>query len=183
MKIGYARVSTLDQNLDLQISALKAAGCEKIFEDKISGTIRERPGLNLLFEVLREGDVLVVWKLDRLGRSIKGLLELTSYLEKSKVLFKSLTDNIDTTTPSGRFYFHIMASLAQMDREIIVERTKAGLVAAKARGRLGGRKRKMTDSKLQLAKKLLSEGVYYKEVAENLGLSVPTLYRHIPGSY
>ena len=182
MLVGYARVSTLDQNFDLQLSALTQAGCGKIYEDQISGTRAERPGLTLTLEVLRDGDTLVVWKLDRLGRSVKGLIDLITELEKRGVNFKSLTDSIDTGTPSGRFFFHVMASLAQMERELIVERTRAGLVAARKNGRIGGRKRKMTDSKIESAKKLLSSGVTPKEVADNLGISIPTLYRWIPAS-
>lgn len=142
----------------------------------------ERPGLKLTLEVLREGDTLVVWKLDRLGRSVKGLVDLVTELGNRGVHFKSLTDSIDTGTPSGRFFFHVMASLAQMERELVVERTRAGLVAARQQGRIGGRKRKMTDSKIESAKKLLINGVSPKEVAENLGISIPTLYRWIPAS-
>lgn len=182
MLVGYARVSTMDQNLDLQLAALNQAGCGKIYEDRISGTRADRPGLTLTLEVLRDGDTLVVWKLDRLGRSVKGLIDLVTELEKRGVNFKSLTDSIDTGTPSGRFFFHMMASLAQMERELIVERTRAGLIAARKQGRIGGRKRKMTDSKIESAKKLLSSGVTPKDVADNLGISIPTLYRWIPAS-
>lgn len=182
MLIGYARVSTQDQNLDLQQKALKHAGCEKIYEDKISGLRADRPGLEQALEQLREGDTFVVWKLDRLGRSVKNLIEFTAKLEKTKVHFKSLTDHIDTSSPMGRFFFHVMASLAQMERELIVERTRAGLNAAKQRGRIGGRKRRMTDSKIESAKKLLAEGIPPKEVADNLGVSIPTLYRWVPAT-
>lgn len=182
MLIGYARVSTLDQNLDLQHLALTQTGCGKIYEDWMSGTHTERPGLKLTLEVLREGDTLVVWKLDRLGRSVKGLVGLVTELAERGINFKSLTDSIDTGTPSGRFFFHVMASLAQMERELTVERTKAGLIAARLQGRIGGRKRKMTDSKIESAKKLLANGVSPKEVAKNLGISIPTLYRWIPAS-
>jgi len=182
MLVGYARVSTLDQNLDLQRTALTQTGCGKIYEDRMSGTNTERPGLKLTLEVLREGDTLVVWKLDRLGRSVKGLVGLVTELADRGINFKSLTDSIDTGTPSGRFFFHVMASLAQMERELTVERTKAGLIAARQQGRIGGRKRKMTDSKIESAKKLLANGVPPKEVAENLGISIPTLYRWLPAS-
>ena len=182
MLIGYARVSTSDQNLDLQKEALLKIGCERIYEDEISGTIKERPGLNKTIEILRAGDTLVVWKLDRLGRSVKNLISLISDLNSKDIHFKSITDSIDTSTPSGRFFFHVMASLAQMERELIVERTKAGLAAAKKLGRVGGRKRKMTNSKINSAKKLLASGVVPKDVAENLGISVATLYRWIPAS-
>ena len=182
MLIGYARVSTNDQNLSLQKEALEKCGCEKIYEDKISGTRASRPGLDKTLEMLREGDTLVVWKLDRLGRSVKNLIILVSDLNKKGIHFKSLTDSIDTSTPSGRFFFHIMASLAEMERDLIVERTKAGLEAARKLGRKGGRKRKMTDSKIKSAKKLLENGILPKDVANNLGVSVATLYRWIPAN-
>lgn len=182
MLIGYARVSTQDQNLDLQTEALTKAGCEKIFNDKISGSRAERPGLTKALEMLREGDTLVVWKLDRLGRSVKNLVDLVGELHQQGIQFKSLTDAIDTGTPSGRFFFHVMASLAEMERELIVERTRAGLDVARQLGRKGGRKPKMTDSKIESAKKLLASGVPPKDVAKNLGVSVPTLYRWVPAS-
>ncbi|MCK6413914.1 MAG: recombinase family protein [Azonexus sp.] len=156
MLIGYARVSTQDQNLDLQCEALTKAGCKKVFEDKVSGTRADRPGLAKTLEMLREGDTLVVWKLDRLGRSVKQLVDLVGELHKQGVQFRSLTDSIDTGTPSGRFFFHVMASLAEMERELTVERTRA--------------------------KKLLASGVPPKDVAKNLGVSVPTLYRWVPAS-
>ena len=170
MLIGYARVSTTDQNLTLQKEALEKAGCERIYEDEISGTEDNRPGLEKALEHLRKDDTLVVWKLDRLGRSVKSLIDLVSDLNSKNIHFKSLTDSIDTSTPSGRFFFHVMASLAQMERELIVERTKAGLDAAKKLGRIGGRKRKMTDSKLANAKKLLESGALPKDVAKDLGI-------------
>jgi len=182
MLIGYARVSTQDQNLHLQTEALISAGCKKIFDDKISGGKAERPGLAKTLEMLREGDTLVVWKLDRLGRSVKNLVDLVGELQKQGIQFKSLTDAIDTSTPSGRFFFHIMASLAEMERELTVERTRAGLEFARQLGRKGGRKRQMTDSKIESAKKLLANGVPPRDVAKNLGVSVPTLYRWIPAS-
>jgi DNA invertase Pin-like site-specific DNA recombinase len=159
MLIGYARVSTQDQNLELQREALSKAGCKKVFEDKVSGTRADRPGLAKTLEMLREGDTLVVWKLDRLGRSVKQLVDLVGDLHKHGVQFRSLTDSIDTGTPSGRFFFHVMASLAEMERELTVERTRAGLEVAKQLGRKGGRKPKMTDSKIESAKKLLASGV------------------------
>jgi DNA invertase Pin-like site-specific DNA recombinase len=182
MLVGYARVSTLDQNLDLQLSALEEAGCEKLYQDQISGTKANRPGLSMALEVLRKNDTLVVWKLDRLGRTVKGLIDLVNFLHQKEIHFKSITDNVDTSTPAGRFFFHVMASLAQMERELLAERTKAGLAAAKAKGRVGGRKRKMTQSKIESAKQLLSSGTLPKDVAQNLGISVPTLYRWIPAS-
>ena len=182
MLIGYARVSTQDQNLTLQREALINAGCEKVFEDKVSGTRADRPGLSKTLEMLREGDTLVVWKLDRLGRSVKQLVDMVSELNKQGIQFKSLTDSIDTGTTSGRFFFHVMASLAEMERELTIERTRAGLEVAKKLGRKGGRKPKMNDSKIESAKKLLSSGVPPKEVAKNLGVSVSTLYRLLPAS-
>jgi DNA invertase Pin-like site-specific DNA recombinase len=180
MNIGYARVSTQDQNLDLQRQALEKSGCSKIYDDVISGIRQQRPGLTLALEVLRTGDIFVVWKLDRLGRSVKGLVNLVGELEGKGIHFKSLTDDIDTSTPAGRFFFHVMASLAQMERELIIERTKAGLSAARLLGRTGGRKRSMTESKMEAAKKLLAGGTSPKLVAKDLGVSVPTLYRWIP---
>jgi DNA invertase Pin-like site-specific DNA recombinase len=182
MLIGYARVSTQDQNIDLQVDALIKAGCQKIFDDKISGSRSERAGLAKALEMLRDGDTLVVWKLDRLGRSVKNLVDLVGELQNQGIQFKSLTDAIDTSTPSGRFFFHVMASLAEMERELTVERTRAGLEVARQLGRKGGRKRQMTDSKIESAKKLLANGVPPRDVAKNLGVSVPTLYRWIPAS-
>ena len=182
MLIGYARVSTQDQNLELQTEALQKAGCKKIYEDRASGSRAERVGLSQARENLRAGDTLVVWKLDRLGRSVKQLVDLVGELQKDGVQFGSLTDSIDTGTPSGRFFFHVMASLAEMERELIVERTRAGLEVARQLGRTGGRKRQMTDSKIKAAKKLLSGGVPARDVAANLGGSVPTLYRWLPAS-
>ena len=130
--------------------------------------------------MLREGDTLVVWKLDRLGRSVKQLVNLVGELQEQGIHFKSLTDSIDTSTAAGRFFFHVMASLAEMERELTIERTRAGLEIAKNLGRKGGRKPKMNESKLESAKKLLASGVPPKEVAKNLGVSVPTLYRWLP---
>ncbi len=180
MQIGYARVSTEDQNLELQLDALKQAGCKRIFTDKISGTRAHRPGLDEALSHVREGDTLTVWKLDRLGRSVKALVDLVADLELRQVHFQSLTDGIDTKTAAGRFFFHVMASLAQMERELITERTRAGLAAARKLGRIGGRKRRMTDSKVASARKLLESGVPPRDVALNLGVSVPTLYRWLP---
>ena len=182
MLIGYARVSTEEQSLDLQVDALRQAGCKQVFTDKVSGSKNDRPGLSKALSQLREGDVLVIWKLDRLGRSVKALVDFVEQLEKREVQFRSLTDGIDTTTPAGRFFFHVMASLAQMERELIVERTQAGLAAARKRGSKMGRKRQMTESKIKSAKKLLAEGTPPKEVAKDLGVSVPTLYRWLPAS-
>jgi DNA invertase Pin-like site-specific DNA recombinase len=180
MLIGYARVSTDDQKLELQLDALKTAKCKRIFTDKLGGSRKERPGLNDALSHLRSGDTLIVWKLDRLGRTVKGLVDLISELEEQGVNFKSLTDGIDTTTSAGRFFFHVMASLAQMERELTLERTKAGLIAARKLGRVGGRKRIMTDSKINSARKLLASGHTPKDVSHDLGISIATLYRWIP---
>lgn len=169
MLIGYARVSSNDQNLDLQIDELTKAGCSKIFSDKMSGINKKRPGLDEAVSHLRKKDTFIIWKLDRLGRSLKGLIDFVGQLEKDGIHFKSLTDGIDTPTPAGRFFFHVMASLAQMERELLIERTKAGLDAAKKHGRIGGRKRSMTPSKVEAAKKLLDQGMPAKDVAHNLG--------------
>lgn len=182
MLIGYARVSTSEQNLGLQRDALTHAGCLKIFEDTISGTRVPRPGLTKALEALRAGDTLVVWKLDRLGRSVKQLVDLVTELHTEDVEFHSLTDSINTGTPSGRFFFHVMASLAEMERELTVERTRAGLETARKLGRTGGRKPKMTPSKIESARQLLTNGTPPKDVAKNLGVSVPTLYRWLPAS-
>lgn len=182
MLIGYARVSTQDQSLDLQREALTKAGCQQLFEDKVSGVRAERPGLARTLDMLRDGDTLVVWKLDRLGRSVKHLVDLVGQLGQRGVGFRSLTDAIDTGTPSGRFFFHVMASLAEMERELTVERTHAGLAVARQLGRKGGRKPKMTASKIESTKKLLASGVPPKDVAKSLGVSIPTLYRWVPAS-
>ena len=182
MQIGYARVSTQDQDLSLQHAALQEAGCDKIYDDKASGANASREGLKLALEMLREKDSLVVWKLDRLGRSVKDLVAIVNDLAQRGVHFKCLTDQIDTSTPSGRFFFHVMASLAQMERDLTAERTRAGLDAARRQGRTGGRKRKMTDSKIASAKRLLQEGASPRDVAKDLGVSTPTLYRWLPAS-
>ena len=182
MLIGYARVSTRDQNLDLQIEALQSIGCDKIFSDKASGSRFEREGLSQALEQLREGDLLVVWRLDRLGRSTKGLIDFAKELENRGVSFKSLTDSIDTSSPQGRFFFHVMSALAEMEKALIVERTQAGLAVAKAMGRTGGRKRIFTEDKIKIAKKLLEAGTPPKDVAKTLGVSIPTLYRHLPAT-
>jgi len=148
----------------------------------MSGSRFDRPGLNEVLSHLREFDSLVVWRLDRLGRSVKGLVELIEDLAKRKIHFQSITDQIDTSTPAGRFFFHVMASLSQMEKEICLQRTACGLEAARKLGRVGGRKRKMTDAKIDSAKKLLIAGTAPKDVAKHLGVSLPTLYRWIPAA-
>jgi DNA invertase Pin-like site-specific DNA recombinase len=182
MRIGYARVSTDDQSLILQLDALKDAGCERVFTDRASGAMGGRPGLAEALSHLRAGDALVIWKLDRLGRTVKGLVDLVAELQGRGVQFRSLTDGIDTTTPAGRFFFHVMASLAQMERELLAERTRAGLEAARRRGRVGGRKRRMTPGKVESARTLLKGGMSPRDVARDLGISIPTLYRWVPAS-
>ena len=182
MRIGYTRVSTEEQSLDLQLDALKNAGCRRVFTDKASATKADRPGLVEALSHLRSGDMLVIWKLDRLGRTVKGLVTFVADLKDRGVQFRSLTDGIDNTTPAGRFFFHVMASLAQMERELTAERTRAGLDAARRRGRVGGQKRRMTPEKVESARRLLSGGMSPRDVAQNLGISIPTLYRGVPAT-
>ncbi|MDD2610776.1 MAG: recombinase family protein [Giesbergeria sp.] len=179
MLVGYARVSTEEQRLDLQLDALKGAGCEKVFSDQVSGAAATKAGLDEALAYVRSGDVLVVWKLDRLGRTVKGLVELVDGLKERGVQFKSVTDGIDTSTSAGKFFFHVMAAMAEMERDLIRERTNAGLAAARARGRLGGRKPKMNAAKLDAAKKLLRAGTPVSEVAKTLGVGRATLYRNL----
>lgn len=164
----------------MQLDALAAAGCERTFTDKASGTKTDRFGLSEALAFMRAGDSLVVWKLDRLGRSMKGLVDLAATLENRQVDLRSLTDGIDTKGAAGRFFFNVMAALAVMERELILERTMAGLAAAKRAGKVGGRKTLMTPIKLEAARKLLDAGRPVKEVASAVGVSVPTLYRHCP---
>ena len=180
MLIGYARVSTADQDLSLQLDALQAASCERVFTDTASGAKAERPGLTDALRYLRAGDSLVVWKLDRLGRNMKGLIDLAADLEQRQINLKSLTDGLDTSTPAGRFFFHMMAALAVMERELIQERTMAGLIAARRAGKKGGRPKALTDSKLKAARTLLEADTPYKDVSRNIGVSVATLYRYFP---
>ena len=179
MLIGYARVSTSDQELRLQKDALEKAGCERLFEDEMTGTRADRPGLQQALSHLRDGDTLVVWKLDRVGRSLKHLVEFVSGLEERGIQFRSLTESIDTTSPMGTFFFHVMAALAQMERDLIAERTKAGLEAAKARGRKGGRPRKVDDEKLRHIREQLKQGKQVQEVARLLGVDRSTIYRRL----
>lgn len=180
MFIGYARVSTENQSLDLQVDNLKKAGCEKIFSDVASGAKSERPGLKEALNYVRKGDVLVVWKLDRLGRSIKHLIEVVNDLKEKEIGFKSLQESIDTTTPGGKLIFHIFASLAEFEREIIRERTKAGLAAARARGKLGGRPKSLNDSEVKMLVKLHNDPtVKIDDICNQFNISRPTMYRYI----
>ncbi|MCC7336734.1 MAG: recombinase family protein [Pirellulaceae bacterium] len=180
MLIGYARVSTHDQSLDLQRDALNAVGCEKIIVDVASGSEQERSGIDQLREVLRKGDVLVVWRLDRLGRSLKQLITLIEEFESMGVGFRSVTESIDTTSPGGKLFFHIIGALAEFERNIIVERTKAGLSAARARGRLGGRPKKLSKQQQKLVHQLYeAKQLSLKEICEMFGISKTTLYSYI----
>lgn len=182
MLIGYIRVSTNDQNTDLQRIALQSADCEQIYEDRISGKSCDRPGLNKALRMLKTGDTLVVWKLDRLGRSMRNLVLLVDELRQRGVHFMSLTDNIDTSSPMGRFIFHIMGALAEMERELIVERTNAGLAVARAQGRIGGRRPKLTPEQWAQAGRLLASGTPRKQVALIFDVAMPTLYKKFPAS-
>jgi len=180
MNIGYARVSTFEQNLDLQIDALKKADCEKIVTDAISGSIAERPGLSKLNEILRKGDTLIVWRLDRLGRSLKHLIEIINNFEKKGVAFQSLEETINTKTSTGKLIFHLFGSLAEFERNLITERTRTGLEAARARGRQGGRPKKLEKDKRQLAVDLYQDKKHsIKQICSTVGISKPTLYKYI----
>lgn len=180
MLIGYVRVSTTEQNTDLQRSALETAGCELIFEDRISGTKASRPGLNNALDTLKSGDSLVVWKLDRLGRSVKNLIELISLLKSRGVHLRSVTDSIDTSTAMGRFFFHVMGALAEMERELIVERTRAGLAAARARNKHPGRPKRVPPQEWARAEVMLSGGISRESIARELNVSVKTVYKKFP---
>ncbi|HBW7852506.1 TPA: recombinase family protein [Klebsiella pneumoniae] len=182
MLIGYARVSTGDQNLDLQKNALVRAECEQIFEDTASGKNSRRPGLRRAIRRLKPGDSLVVWKLDRLGRSVRDLITLVSELQDRGVHFRSLTDSIDTSTPAGRFFFHVMSALAEMERELIVERTRAGLAAAREQGRIGGRRRVMTTEVVERCRRMLGTGATRQQVADVIGVGVKTIYKYFPAA-
>jgi DNA invertase Pin-like site-specific DNA recombinase len=179
--IGYARVSTHDQNPTLQLDALAAAGCTKVLEDRASGARTDRPGLQRALDYVRDGDVLIVWKLDRLGRSLPHLIETIAALEKRGVGFRSLTEAIDTTTPGGRLVFHVFAALGQFERDLIRERTRAGLAAAAARGRRGGRKPVVDPEKLKRAKDMIAKGLTVREAATRLKIGKTALYEALRG--
>jgi DNA invertase Pin-like site-specific DNA recombinase len=180
MLIGYARVSTDDQKLNLQQDALHTAGCDKIFEDYLSGARATRPGLTSALEMARSGDTLVVWRLDRLGRSLKDLIQLTETLKQRSIGLQSLQESLDTTTSSGQLIFHLFGALAEFERNLIRERTNAGLVAARARGRLGGRPKALDPNKRQLAVKLYNDRQYpIGEICQMMGISKPTLYNYV----
>ncbi|CAI8717782.1 recombinase family protein [Chryseobacterium sp. IT-36CA2] len=183
MKIGYIRISTQDQNYNLQEDALNKLGCEMIFKETVSGAKKERPQLKKLLEQIRKGDVVVVYKLDRLGRSLKHLLEIVEILNSKNVALQSLHDNIDTTTPQGRLFFNISASFAEFEKDLIRERTKAGLEAARERGKKGGRRKglsKEAQQKAIIAENYYNEGIKsVNEIATDLKISKMTLYKYL----
>src|SRR4030095_11213029 len=180
MLIGYARVSTGEQNLDLQRDALKNAGCEHVYTDEMSGAKAERPGLAKALSFLRPGDTLGVWRLDRLGRSLKDLIARMDGLRQRDIGFKSLHESIDTTSPAGKLQFHIFSALAEFERDLIRERTMAGLRAARARGRAGGRKRAMSKEQVQMAAQLMkNKEVSVAEICKTLKVGRTTLYRYV----
>jgi DNA invertase Pin-like site-specific DNA recombinase len=180
MNIGYARVSTADQNLDLQNDALESAGCDKIYTDKMSGAKTNRPGLEEILGFIRKGDTLVVWKLDRLGRSLKHLIQVMQLLDERGVYFKSVQESLDTSTPGGKLIFHVFGALAEFERDIIRERTLAGLAAARARGRVGGRPRKLSKKQVEMAKNLMKDiSIPIAEICKTLSVSKSTLYRYV----
>jgi DNA invertase Pin-like site-specific DNA recombinase len=177
---GYCRVSTAEQHLDLQRDALKRAGCEKIFSDTASGALDNRPQLAKVVAALRSGDTLVVWRLDRLGRSLRHLIDTVNDLRERRIGFRSLQESIDTSTSGGKLVFHIFGSLAEFERELVRERTQAGLAAARARGRMGGRPRAMTPEKVRLARQLYDSREHTVEaIAKTLGVSRASIYRHL----
>lgn len=182
MKIGYARVSTKDQNLDLQIEALEKAGCEKIYQEKVSGSTKNRPELDKMIDQFREGDELYVWRLDRLGRSLKHIIDLVLNLSNKGIIIKGLTDGVDTSTTNGRLFLNLMASLSEYERELIRERTNAGLQSARARGRTGGRPKgyaKETISKLLILRSVYKDRTKApEEIYKPLGLTRATFYRY-----
>ena len=182
MLIGYARVSTLDQKPALQIDALKSVGCERIFTEKASGAQRDRPELKAALDYLRPGDTLVVWKLDRLARSMRQLIETVEDLQARRIELRSLTESIDTATAGGRLVFHIFGALAEFERAVIRERTTAGLQAARQRGKKGGRPRRLGPKELAAARAMLADPeIRVEDVAAHLRVSPATLYRYLPG--
>lgn len=181
MLVGYARVSTVDQSPEMQIDALKTAGCEKIFTETASGGKADRPELQNALVYLRDGDRLVVWKLDRLARSIGQLIQTLEHLEARKIGLQSITENIDTTSPGGRLVFHIFSAMAEFERNLIRERTLAGLDNARKKGRRGGRPKAMDNASIVQAEALFQQGeLSSKAIAERMGVSVATLYRYVP---
>lgn len=182
MLIGYARVSTQEQNLDLQLDALKRAGCEKVFSDTASGAKAARPNLEQALSHAREGDTLVVWKLDRLGRSLRHLIDTVQALSGRGIGFRSLQESIDTTTPGGKLVFHVFGALAEFERDLVKERTNAGLASARARGRKGGRPKALSEKQRQQAKALIKDpSISIGEICKTLRVSRSTLYRTVSG--
>lgn len=181
MKIGYARVSTGLQNLDLQQDSLTNYGCEKIFTDKVSGAKSNRPGLESTIEFARSGDVVVVWRLDRLGRNMEDLISIVNALNNRAISFHSIQENItmDKSSSTGQLLFHLFAAFAEFERNLILERSAAGRVAARARGRLGGRPEKLNDSDIKLLKTLVENGTPIKTIAEKWNVSRTTVYRYL----
>lgn len=182
MKIGYARVSTYDQNAELQLQALQQAGCGRVYVEHESRIERDRSELKKALDRVEEGDTLVVWRLDRLGGRLGHLIEINQAIAAKKAHFQSINDCIDTSTPNGRLWFHLIGAIAEYERDLIVERTRAGIAAARANGRRGGRKPKVTPDLEKDAKALLRDGRTPKEVAERLKISMATLYRAVPGA-
>jgi DNA invertase Pin-like site-specific DNA recombinase len=180
MRIGYVRVSTAEQNLDMQRDALKRAGCEKIIEDTASGGKVHRSGLERVRKLLRPGDVPAVWRLDRLGRSLRHLIDLMAELEEQGIGFQSVTESIDTTTPGGKLVFHIFGALAEFERNLIRDRTHAGLEAARARGRKGGRRKKLGEKQRAVAVDLYRQKNHtIDEICKAVGITRPTLYKYV----
>ena len=180
MLFGYARISTADQTLDLQLDALEKAGCERIFTDKVSGTKAERKGLTEALSHLREGDTLVVWRLDRLGRSLRHLIDTVTELHNRGVGFKSLQENIDTTTSGGKLVFHIFGALAEFEREIIKERTQAGLESARSRGKVGGRPKALSSKEVQMLRNMAADkSLTVSDICKTLGIGRTTFYRYL----
>lgn len=181
--IGYARVSTEDQNLDLQCDALMLAGCQSIYEEKISGKSKDRPELLNCLKALREGDTLVVWRLDRLGRSLKDLIDIVSSLEKNNINFVSITEKVETNSATGKLIFHLFGALSEFERQLIRERTKAGIAAARARGRKGGRRPSLDQGKIKEIKALMADPtIKVSVIAKRYGVSRATLYKHLSKS-
>lgn len=182
MLVGYARVSTRDQNPAAQIEALKAIGCDRVFVEKLSGANRDRPELKAALDYMRAGDTLVVWKLDRLARSVRQLVETAADLATREIGLRVLTQQIDTTSAGGRLIFHVFAAVAEFERELMLERTHAGLASARAANRRGGRPKALDEAQIRRAKAMLADPmITVEEVAQQLGTAPSTLYRHIPG--
>jgi len=183
MRVAYGRVSTSEQSLELQLQAFDREGVEKVFIETASGAQRDRPELTKALEFLRPGDCLIVWKLDRLGRSLRQLIDTVEDLNRRGIEFRSITENLETTSSSGKLIFHVFGALAEWEKSLIRERTMAGLLAAKESGRVGGRPRALSDADIAAARALLADpAITVKAVAQRLGVSLPTLYRYLPNA-